>query len=67
MDKDITNLVDFGDIDGESIPLTKCACGQHYDSWQFIVSIYRNDPVECINCHRKLYCSIEVKVYEVVE
>ena len=67
MDTDITNLVDFGDIDGESIPLTKCACGQHYDSWRFIVSIYRNDPAKCDGCGRKLYFSLSIRVFEVVE
>ena len=67
MDKDITNLVEIDNNDNEFVPLLKCVCGQQYKAWDFTISIYRDDPAECAICHRKLYCRIGVKVYEVVE
>ena len=66
-DKDITSQVQFGGVDGELLPLTKCACGQEFDYWDFVLSIYRVEPDVCPNCGRKMYFKLEVTVYEVVE
>ncbi len=63
---DITALVSFQNNDDESLPLTKCACGQTFPSWEFILSIYADMPHECPNCHRKLFFRNEIRVYEVV-
>ncbi len=65
MDKDITSQVDFGDIDDEHLPLTKCICGRVFDSWDFVISIYRDDTQICPDCKRKMYFTNQIKVYEV--
>ena len=33
MIKDITKDVEWGDNDGESLPILKCICGQEFDCW----------------------------------
>jgi len=66
-DKDITSQVHIYGYDEEIATLTKCACEQSFEPWEFNLSIYRDDPKECPSCHRKLYCSICVKVHEVRE
>jgi len=63
-DKDITNLVDFNGNDDEYLPLTECVCGQRFEPWKFIISIYRDTPKECPNCKRKLYFKMGIRVYE---
>ena len=64
-DTDITKFVKVGDIDGEHMPLRECACGQQFDYWDFILSIYPDMPTECPSCGRKMYFSYSVRVYEV--
>jgi len=63
MDKDITDQVEFGDPDGESLPLTQCACGRKFYPWDFVLTCYPDMAHEC-NCGRKLYFRNEVTVYE---
>ena len=68
MIKDITKDVEWGDNDGESLPILKCICGQEFDGWgDFTISVYRDKPDECPSCGRKLFFSIQIKVYEVTE
>lgn len=64
-DNDITKLVRFGENDGECLPLEKCACGQEFESWDFILGIYRDNPKTCPKCGRQLYFSVSVRVLEV--
>lgn len=68
-DKDVTDLVDFGNSDDECLPLTKCVCGQEFSYWNFTLSIYRDMVIKpCPNCGRKLYWrSMGIRVFEVVE
>jgi len=63
---DITKLVDFGDNDGESLPLTKCACGRVWDSWDFILGIYPDMAHTCLGCGRRLFFSVAIRVYEIL-
>jgi len=67
MDKDITNQVGFGDLDGECLSLIKCVCGIEFPYWEFVLSIYRDSPSECEGCGRKLYFHNRISVYEVIE
>lgn len=64
MDKDITKQVLFGFNDEECLPLTQCACGKSYNYWDFVLSVYPDDPEECIHCGRKLYFRVNITVYE---
>ncbi len=63
MDKDITSEVSFQRNDDESLPLTKCACGKEFAPWDFIVSMERDYPSTC-DCGRKLYFTVDIKVFE---
>ena len=65
MQNDVTDKVEFGDNDGEFLPLTKCACGAKFNLWDFTLSIYKDDPRECDHCGRKLYFKVSVSVFEV--
>ena len=62
---DITDKVDFGDNDGDYIPITKCICGKKFIPWDFFITTDENDPRKCPNCQRKLLFTINIKVYEV--
>jgi hypothetical protein len=64
-DIDVTNQVDFHNNDDEFLPLTKCACGQKFEPWDFSINIYREDARTCTNCGRKLYFRLDIKVFEV--
>jgi len=65
-DKDITSQCTFGDSDGESLPLTRCACGKDFPMWDKIIGTYRDLSTKC-DCGRKLYFKNDVHIYEVVE
>jgi NAD-dependent protein deacetylases, SIR2 family len=67
MKTDITDKVYTGSPDGELVPLNKCACGKEFEYWDFILSIYDDNPKECPNCGRKLFASIQVRVFEITE
>jgi DNA-directed RNA polymerase subunit RPC12/RpoP len=62
---DVTDQVTFDDNDGESLPLTKCVCGQKFESWEEVVSVYADEPWTCPHCGAKLFFSVNVKVYKV--
>ncbi len=64
-DINVTNQVSFEMNDGECLPLIKCVCGQKYILWDNIISVYRDDANECSNCHRKLYFTIGINIWEV--
>jgi len=66
MDKDVTDQVEFGLADGDSLPLTKCVCGKEYDNWDFIIHTYSDHNCTC-DCGRKLYFKINITVYERVK
>lgn len=64
-DTDVTELVDFGGIDGEDLPLTKCVCGERFDYWDLTLHVYRDTAREMHCCGRKLYFRSTVQVLEV--
>jgi DNA-directed RNA polymerase subunit RPC12/RpoP len=66
---DVTKKVNFGWIDDESLPITKCICGHEFEMWcgDLTISIYKDDPTECPNCGAKLYFSNEIRIYQVIE
>lgn len=64
-DLNVTSQVNFGDNDGESLPLTRCVCGSQFASWEEIISIYRDHPWQCPKCGAKLFFSCNVNVYQI--
>ena len=64
--KDITKDTDSGLPDDESLPLTKCKCGQEWDLWGGPILAF-DYPTECPNCKRQLVWGITIKIYEVEE
>ena len=66
--KDVTAEVQTGEIDGESLPVTRCLCGMEWHAWEGpILSVYGDDPYECPECHVKLFFSNAVTVYALAE
>ena len=65
-DVNVTALVEFGEVDGESLPIKKCVCGTAYSPWHFPISIYR-DAIghKCCECGRKFYFRNSIAVFEV--
>jgi hypothetical protein len=63
-DINVTGLVNYGDVDGEYLPLTKCICGYRHKEWDFNISIYHDNIHPCPQCGRKLYFENNIQVYE---
>lgn len=66
IDRDISKDCTWGNPDDEMLPLTRCPCGRTWATWEFNISIYRENPVEC-QCGRKLYFTQSITVWEVVD
>jgi DNA-directed RNA polymerase subunit RPC12/RpoP len=68
MNIDITDQIKFNayDVDGESLPIQRCVCGRSFDFWDFVISIYDDDPHECPECGRKMFFRVVARIYEVV-
>lgn len=64
---DVTKLVNFGNSDDESLPITKCVCGKEFNEWEFDISIYDDSPCECPECGAKLYFRNKIIVYQIKE
>jgi len=64
---DITSEVQFGAPDDGYLPLMKCKCGEEFDYWEFVLSIYPKDPAVCPKCGRRMFFKQMITVYEVVE
>lgn len=62
--KDVTKLVDCGEVDGEFLALTKCVCGKKFEHGDQSIGIYKNDPWKCPNCGVEMIVQIEVRVYK---
>ena len=63
---DVTHAVEFGINDEESLPMTKCLCGQHFDLWDFIIGKW-TIPTPCPTCGRKYYFENDIRVRLVIE
>lgn len=64
---DVTELVDFDNPDDESLPMTKCVCGEKFPVWNWSISIYDDNPTHCPECGRKFFFRQAIRVYQVVE
>jgi len=65
--KDVTNNVVFGNNDDEALPVLKCVCGHRFQSWDFIISVYEEDPYQCPKCSAKLFFGSSITVYQIEE
>jgi DNA-directed RNA polymerase subunit RPC12/RpoP len=52
--------------DDENLPITQCVCGHKFPAWDFIISVYRDNPTECPKCGAKLFWSTSIKVFQVI-
>ena len=66
-DKDITQEVQVGDVDGELLALEQCVCGERFGLWGKTIGIYRDYASKCPACGRNLYFRMKLTIYEVVE
>ncbi|KKM40390.1 hypothetical protein LCGC14_1563890 [marine sediment metagenome] len=65
---DVTAEVDFGWNDDETLPLTKCVCGEKWGAWSGpLLGIEKDYPTECPNCGRKLYWTTRIRVLEITD
>jgi len=67
MDKDITNKVKFELNDDECLPLIECVCGKIFTAWDFILGMGRDSAGVCSACGRKMYFTVEIKIFEKIE
>lgn len=63
---DITDKFNFGPVDDEFLPITKCICGLQIPIWEFVISIYKDNAEECPNCKRKFYFHNKITIKEVI-
>lgn len=64
--KEVTSLVEWGETEGEDMPLVRCICGTQWKAWQGpVLSIYQDDPAECEECGRKYIWIQRSEVYEI--
>ena len=61
---DVTAQVDFGPVDDECLPLTKCVCGHAFKLWEEVVSIYPEHPWTCPQCGAKLVFANAIRVFQ---
>jgi hypothetical protein len=64
---DVTNQVEFDNPDDECLPITQCVCGEKFQRWDFIISIYDNITSVCPKCGAKLYFRNAIRIYQVLE
>lgn len=63
---DITSQVTVFDYQSDLISITKCACGAQFEPWGgFTIPANGRSSTECPGCGRKMYGSIQVRIYEV--
>lgn len=55
----------YGNPDDEHLPLRRCACGQLFNGWDVVLSIYPDDPTTMDCCGRQLYFSQQITIHEV--
>lgn len=64
---DVTEFVDFGNPDDESLPIITCVCGKRFELWKHTISIYEEYATECPECGAKLIFGNAIRVYQIVE
>lgn len=61
--QDVTAEVQYGSVDDELLPLTRCVCGAEWFAWEGpILQTDPSEPYECEHCHAKLYWEQDIRV-----
>lgn len=63
-DINVTKRVKFSDNDGESLPITRCVCGEEFHPWHYYINIDPETSNRCPKCGKKLYFKAVITVYE---
>ena len=65
---DVTKDVEFGDNDGEWLPLDVCVCGERFnkDGGCLGLGIYENMPAVCPKCGRKFIFDVKITIYQIL-
>lgn len=64
----VTSLVKFGEVDGDSLPLERCICGQEFDGWKGPILFNKEEnPSTCDSCGRRYCFSNSITVYLIDE
>ena len=64
---DVTKQVGFGNPDDELLPVEHCVCGVKFAYWREVLHEGPEDLWECPSCHRRLYFTNQITIYEVKE
>jgi len=65
MDTDVTDQVEFGDVDGEFLEVVKCLCGHHLEDYTAItMSDDWQDTWKCDECGAELYFRQKITVWK---
>lgn len=64
---DITDMVEFGAIDGDILNFNKCACGKEFEDWDFLLSVGEEWAKKCPKCGREMFFSYNTRVFEIRE
>ena len=64
-DKNVTELVEHGLPDNDSMGMRRCVCGAEFIMWGYYITMHRKSARACPECGRKLYFTQTISVYEV--
>ena len=67
-DRDVTNKFETRWVDYDDdidLDVSTCACGAHFESWEFPIPNARNRATECPKCGGKFYFVHTVAIHEV--
>lgn len=64
---EVTHLLLPGEVDGESLPIKRCLCGEEFKYWDFVLHTDKSEPDTCPSCGRKFFFVHKVVVYQVFE
>jgi hypothetical protein len=63
---DVTDQMDYGNSDDESLPILKCACGAKFGNWEHFIGIYKDSPTICPKCGRGFIFTGTITILEVI-
>ena len=61
----ITKEVEYGRIEGNTLPILKCICGEEFSGWHFF--LVAGSIVECPAGYRKMTFEYQIKISEVID
>lgn len=64
---DVTDKVEVGLLEEESLEIKVCKCGARFEPFEYFITLRSNGNWECPDCGCKLHMSIRVRVFEVLD